>query len=146
MALEPVYPSPLGYRYTVRDAIASIDNTEQDIRDASSEGYAVGSELRFLRSGDTSQRYFQLRRASWDAPVGSITQEGGKVHAASECHPDRIGKFTLPELRRLCAFPDDFVLTGTYRQGYERLGRAVPPVMMSHIAATIRDKILAAIE
>lgn len=51
-------------------------------------------------------------------------------------------RLTLGELRRLCGFPDDFVLTGTYEQRWERLGRAVPPVMMAHIAATIRDRIL----
>lgn len=52
-------------------------------------------------------------------------------------------KFSIAELRRICAFPDDFVLTGTYAQQWERLGRAVPPVMMAHIATTIRDEILA---
>jgi DNA (cytosine-5)-methyltransferase 1 len=52
-------------------------------------------------------------------------------------------KFTIQELKRICAFPDDFILCGTYAQQWERCGRAVPPVMMSHIAATIRDEILA---
>ena len=52
-------------------------------------------------------------------------------------------KFSIAELRRICAFPDDFILTGTYAQQWERLGRAVPPVMMVHIAETIRDEILA---
>lgn len=52
-------------------------------------------------------------------------------------------KLTLGELRRLCGFPDDFTLTGTYEQRYERLGRAVPPVMMSAIATAVRDRILA---
>ena len=42
------------------------------------------------------------------------------------------------ELRRICGFPDDFALTGTYEQRWERLGRAVPPVMMAHIAAAVR--------
>jgi DNA (cytosine-5)-methyltransferase 1 len=51
-------------------------------------------------------------------------------------------KLTLGELRRLSGFPDDFVLTGKYLQRWERIGRAVPPVMMSHIAATVRDGVL----
>lgn len=51
-------------------------------------------------------------------------------------------KLSLGELRRICGFPDDFVLTGTYEQRWERLGRAVPPVMMSHIARAVRTKIL----
>ena len=51
-------------------------------------------------------------------------------------------KFSIAELRRICGFPDDFALTGSYAQQWERLGRAVPPVMMAHLAAAIRDRIL----
>jgi DNA (cytosine-5)-methyltransferase 1 len=57
-------------------------------------------------------------------------------------HPTEKRKFSIAELRRICGFPDDFILTGTYAQQWERLGRAVPPVMMAAIASTIRDKIL----
>jgi DNA (cytosine-5)-methyltransferase 1 len=53
-------------------------------------------------------------------------------------HSDRyLRKFTLGELRRICSFPDDFQLAGTYQQRWERLGRSVPPVMMSHIARSV---------
>jgi DNA (cytosine-5)-methyltransferase 1 len=34
------------------------------------------------------------------------------------------------------------VLTGTYAEQWERLGRAVPPLMMAAIAETIRDRVL----
>ena len=50
-------------------------------------------------------------------------------------------KLTIAELRRICAFPDDFILTGSYAQQWERLGNAVPPVMMYYIATAIRDGI-----
>lgn len=43
-------------------------------------------------------------------------------------------RFTIAELKRICSFPDDFQLTGTYAQQWERLGRAVPPVMMAAVA------------
>lgn len=51
-------------------------------------------------------------------------------------------KFTIAELKRICAFPDDFILTGSYAQQWERLGNSVPPVMMYHIARTIKTEIL----
>lgn len=51
-------------------------------------------------------------------------------------------KMTIAELKRICAFPDDFKLTGSYAQQWERLGRAVPPVMMMHIGKTIQTDIL----
>jgi hypothetical protein len=52
-------------------------------------------------------------------------------------------KFTIGELKRICAFPDDFILTGSYAQQWERLGNSVPPVMMFHVAREIRDGIFA---
>lgn len=55
-------------------------------------------------------------------------------------------KFTLGELRRLCGFPDDYVLVGTYTQRWARLGNAVPPPMMRSVAETIRDDILRVVD
>ncbi len=71
-----------------------------------------------------------------------MTQRGGDNTVASVTHPTERRKFTIAELKRICAFPDDFKLTGSYAQQWERLGRAVPPVMMFHVARVIRDAIL----
>lgn len=49
---------------------------------------------------------------------------------------------TLQEVRAFAGFPTDFELTGNFNQRWERLGRAVPPIMMSHISAHVRDTIL----
>ena len=110
--------------------------------EADMQRFAVGRELDKLGQGETSGRYFQLVRASLAAPSPTITAEGRKAHAASVAHPTECRKFSIAELRRICAFPDDFVLLGTYAEQWERLGRAVPPVMMAAIAATIRERVL----
>src|SRR5471030_2138320 len=76
--------------------------------------------------------------------VGSESRAGGG--ASNHFHvvdATERRKFTIAELRRICAFPDDFILTGTYAQQWERLGNSVPPLMMKAIAETIRDKVLA---
>ena len=57
-------------------------------------------------------------------------------------HPLEKRKFTIAELRRICGFPDDYALIGSYAQQWERCGRSVPPVMMKYIAEVIRDQIL----
>lgn len=49
---------------------------------------------------------------------------------------------TLRELREFAGFPLDYELTGNFSNRVERIGRAVPPVMMSHISAHVRDTIL----
>lgn len=55
-------------------------------------------------------------------------------------------KFTIAEVKRICSFPDDYILAGSYAKQWERLGNSVPPVMMQHIAAHLRDNIFAKIK
>lgn len=104
---------------------------------------AIGKEWDHLIPGQTSEIYFNLRRLATDKPSSTITQTAGSVGAAGVTHPIHKRKLTLGELRRLCSFPDDFQLTGSYSQRWERLGRAVPPLMMRAVAEVIRDEILA---
>jgi site-specific DNA-cytosine methylase len=67
------------------------------------------------------------------------------LKAASKVYVPPAGKvlrqLTIPELRVLCSFPADFELTGTYVQRWERCGRAVPPLMMRAVAATIAREV-----
>lgn len=101
-------------------------------------GYAVGREARRMRRpGQVSARYFQLKRAHLDRPCQTITALVGAVGMAGVIHPIEDRMLTLAELRRICGFPDDFVLTGTYEQAAERLGRAVPPPMYRRLARAI---------
>jgi len=105
--------------------------------------YAIGAEWEKMgKSGTQSEKYFQLVRPALNLPCPTITATGSVLGAASVVHPTEKRKFTIKELKRICGFPDDFILTGTYAQQWERCGRAVPPVMMSHIAAAVRDGIL----
>lgn len=141
LGIEPVHPKPLAYRYSVRDAMADCSTHVEQQTDISR--YAIGTEWdRMGKPGTQSGKYFSLTRPLLDAPCGTITQRGGDNTCASVCHPTEKRKFSIAELKRICAFPDDFILKGTYAQQWERLGRAVPPVMMMHIAAAIRDGVL----
>ena len=102
--------------------------------------YAIGAEWEKLKQGEQSDKYFSLQRASEASP--SILASHGCSSLAGVTHPTEKRKFTIAELRRICAFPDDFILCGSYAQQWERLGNSVPPVMMQAIATTVRDKIL----
>jgi DNA (cytosine-5)-methyltransferase 1 len=104
--------------------------------------FAIGKEWDKLKPGEASDKYFNLVRPHPDEPCPTICAAHGHPGVASVTHPTEKRKLTIAELKRICAFPDDFVLTGTYSQQWERLGRAVPPVMMFHVAQTLRDEIL----
>ena len=110
--------------------------------EASIEKYAIGDEWEKLKPGGQSEKYFQLVRAHPDKPVGTITQSGGASSIASVVHPYEKRKFTIPELRRICSFPDDFELLGSFAQQWALLGNSVPPKFMQAIAECIRDTLL----
>jgi DNA (cytosine-5)-methyltransferase 1 len=180
---EPVHPTPLRYRYTIRDALPWIERVvhdtsglygagdvthrpspaitvgvhsvnslhfkvsdpprpQDDDHETSIARYAIGAEWDKLKPGEQSARYFSLVRCAPDRPAPTVCGSHGALNTAGITHPTERRKFTIAELRRLCGFPDDFVLTGTYAQQWERLGRAVPPVMMAAIAAAVRDHVL----
>lgn len=107
--------------------------------------YAIGKEWDRIKQGGKSEKYLSLVKPDISRPCPTVTQLAGSTSTAGVVHPTERRKFSIAELRRICAFPDDFILTGTYAQQWERMGRAVPPVMMAHIASTIRDQILARI-
>jgi DNA (cytosine-5)-methyltransferase 1 len=99
-------------------------------------GPAVGKAWDALRPGENSAQYLNLVKAHPDAASPTVTAKGG-TGAASVAHPYERRKFTIAELKRICGFPDDFALTGTYAQQWERLGRAVPPPMMAAVARAL---------
>jgi DNA (cytosine-5)-methyltransferase 1 len=126
-------------RASAGDLLLQVVEPEADI-----SRFAIGEEWDKLKPGQMKDRkYINIYRPHADLPCPTVTAAGGASSAASVTHPFQKRKFSIAELRRICGFPDDFILTGSYAQQWERLGRAVPPVMMSHIAATVRDKILA---
>lgn len=179
LGLLPAHPSPLSYRYTIREALPwvkstrfmlgthSVNETWQDAGEVSSPcikasppskgfssgggfievdrasllGPAVGREWDKLEPGGQSEKYFSLVRPHLDEPCPTVTAIGG-TPAAAVTHPTERRKFSIAELKRICAFPDDFQLTGSYAQQWERLGRAVPPIMMRAVATTILEEIL----
>jgi len=104
--------------------------------------YAIGNEWDKLKQGQQSNKYSQLVKPDVELPWDTVTQRGGDNTAASVTHPTEKRKFSIAELRRICAFPDNFVFTGTYAQQWERMGRAVPPVMMKWIAKAIQTGVL----
>jgi DNA (cytosine-5)-methyltransferase 1 len=221
---RPAWPKPLPYRYSVRDALPSINDMIHDtggyvrnktVTDGQGPSVTVGmnalnsshylvawdeggawnhNEITALpsptiRSGRAGTIFIEGANgfnghagSSVDSPALTIqagravknldgtshylvapsTRGGHGFHAqdvmpdlpcptvttaspGNDCPvPSRLGrrKLTIAELKRICAFPDDFILTGSYAQQWERLGNSVPPIMMYHLAVAIRDGLL----
>jgi DNA (cytosine-5)-methyltransferase 1 len=145
LGIDPVHPVPLPYRYTVGDAL---------------EGLPEGGEAKRLKPGTDTYCYWAATKAghslsdacmdltgknsflthvkqSPHRQANTITQGTQQLYHWSEPRT-----LTLQELRRVGGFPDDFELTGSFSQRWERIGRAVPPLMMAQVAKTIEERIL----
>ncbi len=158
LELDPVHPKPLAYRYSVADALPWISRIEQSgvydegQRTTASKDVSPSVTAQGLGAKRRSQCSLTLGAHGWKdkstvnvtvnpcPTIGSTGLGSYKYNLSTEVESSR--QFTIAEVKRLCAFPDDFILTGTYSQQWTRLGNAVPPVMMFHIARTIRDEIL----
>lgn len=148
LGLAPVFPKPLSFQYTVRDALPWIVKCEEM---AGYNGHPM------MSSDKPSQTILLTGSNNCEAHIGTFKGERsiddvaptvlthGRAHTNSELTISgdvERRKFTIAEVKRICAFPDDFILKGSYAQQWERLGNSVPPVMMAAIATEIRDKIL----
>ncbi len=51
---------------------------------------------------------------------------------------------SIPELKRVSSFPDEFIIHGKFSEQWARIGNAVPPLFMEKIARHIRETILEA--
>lgn len=118
---EPPHPKPLKYRYTVRDILPHVQRIQ------------TGFCNRYWRAPDE--------------PMGTVCASDAKrshraqIEVAGKGGAVARRKFTIDELKLVCGFPADFALTGTWAQQWERLGRAVPPLMMFRIAREIERQV-----
>jgi len=151
LKMDPVFPKPLPYNYTMKDALPWIGKVER------LGGYEIVTNC----YGERESRLLEIENKPFPTVMAS------QMVQIAETHPDKwkhaidkyerlVGPYkpdpihndfkrrypTIAEMRQVCSFPDDFILTGKDHQQWERMGRSVPPMMMCHIASAIRDKIL----
>lgn len=153
--LEPSFPKPLDKTVSLREAFEGLEQDEAQRKWLLREirKYEVYKKLQQLEKNPKKRvgysnktgksQYFNLVRESMFQPCSTVVQMGGSSNSvASIMHPLEDRKFTIPELKRIMSVPDDFILTGTYAQQYERLGRMVPPLMMKVVAETVEKEVL----
>ena len=104
-------------------------------------GQVYEREWRRRRGQKSDKRVFNLVREDADRPGSTVVGQGGAN--AGPTHPYVARRFTIPELRRIGSFPDDYVLTGSFNDQWQRIGQSVPPVMMAHVASALASVLTA---
>jgi DNA (cytosine-5)-methyltransferase 1 len=86
----------------------------------------------------------RARRAEVDGPAPTFLADNrGFSDVEVTGHAVERRKLTIPEVKRLCSFPDDYDLAGSFTQQWSRLGNSVPPLMAARVAGAVRDALLA---
>ncbi|MDX5370580.1 MAG: DNA cytosine methyltransferase [Alphaproteobacteria bacterium] len=146
---DPAFPTPLPFRIPLRLAIGDLPEPDRsdydflkpgtrtrmayDYTDVIRDGGCFRYAYQRLYGIDARYNWFKLNPSK---PCPTLT---AKVNTFFRWDAPR--SLSIQEGLRIQSFPDDFKLTGSRRQRWERIGRAVPPLMMGHVAKTVAEKI-----
>lgn len=160
LTINQIFPEPYADKdVSLRSAIEGIDNDPDEVKEL--EDYVKGGfqqkvitrlpfyPKRHLKPSDPEHRswnpkasFFNMIRPCPDLPCPTITQRGNQKSVSGVFHYAYNRKFTVKELKIIMALPEDYILTGTFDQKAERIGRMVVPVMMKAIAESVYEKVL----
>lgn len=147
LKLAPSHPVPTITRpVTLGTALWRVVNSPEDLSGAAYKyggGTKCGSLLALMKPGEQGEKYagrnrfFGLRRLTWDRPSRTILKTDGQALSIC-CHPTAPRRLTIAELKRVASFPDQFTLTGSFAKQWARIGNSVPPLLMRAIALHVR--------
>ena len=123
---------------TVEKSTINETNLELQMIEAYNEG------LEELKAGDVLFAAKKFNEAEILFPQSEVAPRAALM-AAYSYWTQAYYSSSISELKRVGGFPDDFKLAGSFSQKWERIGRAVPPIMMASIAKTIHRDILSKI-
>jgi DNA (cytosine-5)-methyltransferase 1 len=147
LGITPVHPMPLTLPVSFRDAVEGLSDPGLCMQPIG-KALLIARALKAGESGaDLHQRYghkgndFSLERLSWYKPSPTVC----KTIRPGQCgllHPEEARFLSIGELKRVCSFPDSFILNGSFEQQWGRLGNAVPPLLMKAIAEQVSQQLL----
>jgi len=163
------YPKPLNEIVSLGEALNDIECIEATIKafgekeprrvqkngvcfTVLADGLGVQRRYKVVRHGvnashkDRNDETKLFADSSKDVSPTILSQYKGLANGLVEVEFDNsekaLRKLSIPELKVISSFPSDYILTGTYSKQWERIGRAVPPLMMKAIAEHVWETIL----
>ena len=141
--LTPTFPKKIFKKITTKQAIGDLIKDGTDFPNSPKKQMYIEKYFRpgtTLKIATEIEKKFNLtgvmkyytRRDRWEQPFQTILQSGDRAF-----HPIVDRSLSINECKRLCTFPDDFILQHSPSQNWERIGRAVPPNLMKHVAKNL---------
>tara|TARA_Y100001934_G_scaffold169279_1_gene201183 strand:+ start:2312 stop:3277 length:966 start_codon:yes stop_codon:yes gene_type:complete len=142
---EPVFPEPSSTILTAGEAVKGLPPDHSVMK--SKAGAAIWQRCK--RGEQFSKHHpkghwFNAVKCDPNKPVPAILKQQSDTEGRLCGHFHWMSPRFLntAELKRCSSFPDEFQFIGTYSEQCARIGNAVMPRFMEHIARTIRDKML----
>ncbi len=146
---ETSFPKALSAPQSLRFALDDVVNTPIDIESSRYPAHTISMKLlRKMNQWEGGHQYhkngsmFGLRRLSWTKPSRTVLREDGDGASCQCCHPSEDRRLTIPEIKRVGSFPEQFRMTGKTGEQWARIGNSVPPLFMREIARHIKEEIL----
>lgn len=139
------FPVPSGKKFTVRDAIGTLEEPVQFDKSKGKDSFpehpnhwcmtpkSKKFESNGLTPGRSSGRSFKT--LSWDKPSYTVSYGHREVHV----HPDCKRRLSVFEAMLLQGFPRAYILHGTMSDQFSQVSEAVPPPLARAIAEAIAD-------
>jgi len=141
--IEPSFPIPLNKIISVREALENVPK-DDNIKLPRGKMWEYGIKT---KPGECVSKYHPLGHY-FNSKRNRINSESftiEKTFRESQCgviHPFENRFHTISEIKRLCSFPDSYILFGKFEERWARLGNSVMPKQMYHIAKHIKNNIL----
>lgn len=145
---EPSYPEPLNQIINVKQAFEGLKDIEdrpmkswmkQACEEIKAEHNSKDIGKIFIKYKGTSGSSISTKRLSYHKPANTIAKS--EIAVSGLIHPEYHRYLNCDELKRLSTFPDDFKFTDRV-ECVKRIGNAVMPKFMYHIAKHIKENIL----
>jgi len=140
--IEVCFPEIKYKIITVKEAIKDFENENFE---TNSNASMMNMMLK-VKQGRTAAdvmngSFFGSVRLHYNKPAATVRKTFRKGWNAFY-HPKFNRNLSIKELKRICSFPDNYILIGKFEEQWAILGNAVMPNMMKEIALNIKSNIL----
>jgi DNA (cytosine-5)-methyltransferase 1 len=148
LGIEPSHPKPMSKPIILKEVINDLKGNRPE--DRLLPDILVKIAKKQPDKWDTDEKIYKnikgnlggsisLKWAGWERICQTIVKS--EISITGVVHPDRERYLSLPEIKRIASFPDDFKFLNR-EDGFKRIGNSVPPLFMKAIAEHIRINIL----
>jgi DNA (cytosine-5)-methyltransferase 1 len=170
--LEPTFPEPLPYRYSMVDALPHLRGSTYEF-DTKGHNQAPHSRsdpeqhpvhaialsngaapwhhtLVTGRTGSYEGVGYARRPFDLEAPSPTVQATGASTtrievtggDAPRGAEPGERRKLTIPEVAALCGFPEDFAVEGAYTEQWARFGNSVCPPVAAAVGRAVASQLM----